>query len=82
MLLKNATVYLAARSPSKGNEAIAQLESETGKRAKFLELDLADLRTVRKAAEAFLEREERLDILFNNGFVEPPRLQNHTTDRA
>ncbi|KAJ7362597.1 NAD(P)-binding protein [Mycena albidolilacea] len=72
MLLKNATVYLAARSLSKGNEAIAQLETETGKRAKFLELDLADLRTVRKAAEAFFEREERLDILFNNGGVMIP----------
>ncbi|KAJ7891375.1 NAD(P)-binding protein [Mycena olivaceomarginata] len=69
MLRKNARVYLAARSPSKGNEAIAQLETETGKRAEFIELDLADLKSVRKAADAFLAKESRLDILFNNGHV-------------
>ncbi|KAJ7182395.1 NAD(P)-binding protein [Mycena crocata] len=72
LLLKNATVYLAARSPSKGKEAIAQLETDTGKRAEFLELDLADLKSVRRAAEAFLARESRLDILFNNGGVMIP----------
>lgn len=69
LLLKNATVYLAARSPTKGKAAIAQLETETGKRAEFLELDLADLKSVRMAANAFLARESRLDILFNNGYV-------------
>ncbi|KAF8191666.1 hypothetical protein K438DRAFT_1721189 [Mycena galopus ATCC 62051] len=69
LLLKGATVYLAARSSSKGKAAIAELETETGKRAEFLELDLADLRSVRKAAETFLAKESRLDILFNNGGV-------------
>ncbi|KAJ6568673.1 NAD(P)-binding protein, partial [Mycena capillaripes] len=72
MLLKNATVYLAARSASKGNAAIAELETGTGKRAQLIELDLADLRSVRKAAEAFLGRESRLDILFNNGGIMIP----------
>ncbi|KAJ7114938.1 NAD-P-binding protein [Mycena epipterygia] len=72
LLLKNASVYLAARSPSKAKDAIAQLEAETSKRAEFLEIDLADLRSVRKAAEDFLARESRLDILFNNGGVMIP----------
>ncbi|KAJ7679500.1 NAD(P)-binding protein [Mycena polygramma] len=72
LLLKNAKVYLAARSPTKGKEAIAELETETKKHAEFLELDLADLRSVRKAAETFLAKEERLDILFNNGGVMIP----------
>jgi NAD(P)-dependent dehydrogenase (short-subunit alcohol dehydrogenase family) len=67
LLLKNATVYLAARSPSKGAAAILQLETEIGKRAEFLELDLADLASVRRAAEDFNAKESRLDILFNNG---------------
>ncbi|KAJ7051079.1 hypothetical protein C8F01DRAFT_1067277 [Mycena amicta] len=70
LLLKNATVYLAARSPQKASAAIARLERETkGKTAVFLELDLADLKSVRKAAERFLEKEEKLDILFNNAGV-------------
>ncbi|KAK7053500.1 hypothetical protein R3P38DRAFT_3576308 [Favolaschia claudopus] len=69
LLLKNAEVYLAARSKSKGMEAIQQLQTETGKRAEFIALDLADLRSVRKAAEEFLSREMKLDVLFNNGRV-------------
>ncbi|KAJ7913368.1 NAD(P)-binding protein [Mycena leptocephala] len=72
LLLKNATVYLAARSPSKGAAAILQLETEIGKRAEFLELDLADLASVRRAAEDFNAKESRLDILFNNGGVMIP----------
>ncbi|KAJ7635521.1 NAD-P-binding protein [Mycena polygramma] len=74
LLLKTATVYLAARSPDKAREAIARLQEETGKAAVFIELDLADLRSVRKAAEAFLKVESRLDLLFNNGgvMITPP----------
>ncbi|KAJ6476527.1 NAD(P)-binding protein [Mycena vitilis] len=79
LLLKNAKVYLAARSPTKGKEAIAELETETKKQAKFLELDLADLRSIRKAAETFLAKEERLDILFNNGGVMIPATDQLTT---
>jgi NAD(P)-dependent dehydrogenase (short-subunit alcohol dehydrogenase family) len=67
--MKNAKVYLAARSPEKAVAAIKRLEEETKKSAIFLELDLADLSSVRKAAETFLSHESRLDILFNNGSV-------------
>lgn len=82
LLLKNATVYLAARTPERAAAAIAQLERETKRTAVFLQLDLADLRSVRKAAEAFLAQEARLDILFNNAGVMncPPEkvtAQNH-----
>ncbi|KAJ6452659.1 hypothetical protein C8R45DRAFT_1065259 [Mycena sanguinolenta] len=69
LLLKNAKVYLAARSPEKAAAAIKDLEEETKKSAIFLHLDLADLPTVRKAAETFLSQENKLDILFNNGGV-------------
>ncbi|KAJ7255763.1 hypothetical protein C8J57DRAFT_1345567 [Mycena rebaudengoi] len=69
LLLKNAKVYLAARSAEKGAEAIRRLEEETKKTAIFIQLDLADLRSVRKAADAFLAQESHLDILFNNGGV-------------
>ncbi|KAJ6576968.1 NAD-P-binding protein [Mycena vulgaris] len=69
LLLKNAKVYLAARSPEKAAAAIKRLEQETNKLAIFLQLDLADLPSVRKAAETFLAQESRLDILFNNGGV-------------
>ncbi|KAJ6501765.1 NAD(P)-binding protein [Mycena vulgaris] len=82
LLLKNAKVYLAARSVERAAEAIQKLEAETGKTAIFLQLDLADLPSVRRAATAFLAQESQLDILFNNGgvMITPPELltaQNH-----
>lgn len=54
LLKHNAKVYLAARTASKANAAIADLKNETGKEAIFLQLDLADLIAVRKSAEEFL----------------------------
>ncbi|KAJ7261241.1 NAD-P-binding protein [Mycena rebaudengoi] len=82
LLLKNAKVYLAARAQEKAATAIKRLENETKKTTIFLQLDLADLSSVRRAAETFLAQEERLDILFNNGGVMicPPEqltAQNH-----
>jgi NAD(P)-dependent dehydrogenase (short-subunit alcohol dehydrogenase family) len=68
LLAKNAKVYLAARSAEKAANAINGLEEATKKRAIFIPLDLADLHSVRRAAEAFLAQEKRLDILFNNGY--------------
>jgi retinol dehydrogenase 12 len=55
LLLKNATVYMTVRSLSKGEAANEELSRRTGgKEAKLLELDLADLRSVRRAAEVFV----------------------------
>ena len=39
---------------TKANAAIAELKALTGKEAIFLQLDLADIQTVRKSAEDFL----------------------------
>ena len=55
LLSKNATVYLAARSRDKAEEAIEGLKDATGKTALFVQLDLADLASVKAAAQAFLE---------------------------
>lgn len=66
-LLKGATVYMASRSAGKANEAIAQLKKATGREAIFLQLDLADLESVRRAADEFARKEQRLDVLFCNG---------------
>ncbi|KAF7327166.1 Short-chain dehydrogenase/reductase family protein [Mycena kentingensis (nom. inval.)] len=86
LLSKGAKVYLAARSKAKGMQAIVALEAEmrqSGRSANpgevvFLQLDLADLRSVRRAAEEFLEKEERLDVLFNNGGVMTPPTEQLT----
>ncbi|KAK7062417.1 NAD-binding protein [Favolaschia claudopus] len=65
---QGAKVYMATRSKSRAADAIARLQSEglgTGA-VEWLELDLADPRSARRAAEEFLGKEERLDVLVNN----------------
>ncbi|KIJ23667.1 hypothetical protein M422DRAFT_39502 [Sphaerobolus stellatus SS14] len=69
LLQKNAKVYIATRSETKANEAIRKLLEETGREATFVHLDLADLASVRRAAREFTNKEEKLDILFNNAGV-------------
>ena len=53
LLRKNAKVYMASRNKAKADEAIAELKNETGNEALFLELDLADLNSVKRAVEEF-----------------------------
>ncbi|KAH8114422.1 NAD-binding protein [Phellopilus nigrolimitatus] len=69
LLTKNAKVYMACRSKEKADAAITELMKDTGKTAHFLELDLANLRAVKKAAETFSSQEKELHILYNNGGV-------------
>lgn len=58
---------MTVRSLSKGEAANEELKRRTGgKKARLLTLDLADLRSVRRAAEEFLREEGRVDVLFNN----------------
>lgn len=69
---KNGTVYIAARSEGKIKTAIESIEQEfpssTGRLASVV-VDLSDLRTIRPAAQDFLAREDRLDVLFHNAGV-------------
>ena len=44
---------MASRSRQRAEEAIADLKRQTGKEAIFLELDLANLKAIKKAAESF-----------------------------
>jgi hypothetical protein len=73
LLLKNAKVYLAARSKDKAEVAIARLKVETGREALFLGLDLGDLASVRASVSAFLSQEKCLHILFENASVPQTR---------
>ncbi|KAJ7645249.1 NAD-binding protein [Mycena polygramma] len=78
LLNHNAKVYLAARSAKNAKAAIDDLKAETGKEAEFLELDLADLRSVKRAAETFTSKETKLHVLFNNGGVMVPPIEQLT----
>lgn len=93
---RNAKVYIAARNQKKANDAINELKNETGKEALFLKLDLADLKSVKAAAVEFSRyscynrtriavnatrsKEKELHVLFNNGGVMMPPIDQLTTD--
>ncbi|KAG8941412.1 hypothetical protein FRC04_004205 [Tulasnella sp. 424] len=80
LVAKNARVYLAARSKIRADQAIVDIKAETGKEAIFLELDLASLDSVTRAANEFKRRETELHVLFNNGGVMIPPIEQLTAD--
>ncbi|KAK1854759.1 hypothetical protein CCHR01_02570 [Colletotrichum chrysophilum] len=73
----NATIYIATRSASKIATAIKELESlypSSQGRLESLVLDLSDLTTIKPAADSFLAKETRLDVLVHNaGVMMPPK---------
>jgi retinol dehydrogenase 12 len=77
LFAKNAKVYVAARSQGKAEEAIAYIKTnvpDSKGALVFLRLDLGDLTTIKASAQEFLNKESRLDVLFNNaGVMTPPQ---------
>lgn len=68
LALKGAKVYIASRTQSKVEKVISELEGKYSQikakgLLKFLQVDLKDLNSVKKAAESFLSLETRLDGL-------------------
>lgn len=74
---KNATVIVAVRNLLKGRAAVDKIVSESQNAdITVMELDLADLASVRKFALEFKENYSRLDLLINNaGVMVPPHTQ-------
>ncbi|EEB94340.1 hypothetical protein MPER_06860, partial [Moniliophthora perniciosa FA553] len=66
LLAHNAKVYLAARSRKNAEEAIKEIKDQIGKEAIFIELDLADLKSIKACAEEFSRKENQLHVLYNN----------------
>jgi retinol dehydrogenase-12 len=64
---RGARVYLTSRSTSKGEAAVAAITSATGNdQVSYLQLDLANLASVRACAEEFLALNEPLNVLIDN----------------
>jgi len=67
---KGAKVYLVCRNEERAQRAIRSLREEVpGGSFDYIHFDLTRLRTCKEAAETFLKRETRLDILINNAAV-------------
>ncbi|XP_053940977.1 dehydrogenase/reductase SDR family member 13 [Cuculus canorus] len=65
-----ARVVLTARSAARGEAAARSIRAETGNaEVRFMQLDLASLRSVRAFASAFLRQEPYLHLLINNAGV-------------
>lgn len=73
---QNAKVYVAARSEAKAQAAMNEIRLEHADslgQLEYLYLDLANLVAVKSSAQQFLDRESRLDVLWNNaGVMVPP----------
>lgn len=71
---KGAKVIMAVRSKEKGQAALnAILEDNDSAKVELMQLDLADLESVRAFANGIQSRFDRLDLLINNaGVMIPP----------
>jgi NAD(P)-dependent dehydrogenase (short-subunit alcohol dehydrogenase family) len=65
-----SAIFLCSRDAAKGENAIKEIEAiHPSGRIKLLELDLASLKSISKAAESFTSQSNRLDLLINNAGV-------------
>ena len=71
---KGATVVLACRNLTKGQEAIEKINAaHSGARVRLMALDLSSLQSIRDFTHLFKEKYDRLDLLINNaGVMVPP----------
>jgi NAD(P)-dependent dehydrogenase (short-subunit alcohol dehydrogenase family) len=76
LLRHGADVIVAARNAEKAARTAETLTQQSGRAPAVLELDLADLASVQRAADEVLSRYDRLDLLINNaGVMAPPYRQ-------
>ncbi|KAL1746023.1 NAD(P)-binding protein [Schizophyllum fasciatum] len=69
LLQRKATVYMLCRNHKSAEVVIEELKELTGQEARFIHLDLADLKSVKECADELLRRETHLHVLFANGGI-------------
>ncbi|KAF2810569.1 NAD(P)-binding protein [Mytilinidion resinicola] len=82
LYLKNAKVYIAARSQEKAEAAIKDIKKAAPNSEGllvFLHLDLNDLTTIKASVDEFLAAETRLHVLFNNAGIMSPAADSPKT---
>lgn len=74
---RGATVVMACRNADKGRAAMESIRAQhPNADLTLMELDLADLGSVHRFAEAFRSNHDRLDVLINNAGLMAPPLQH------
>jgi retinol dehydrogenase-12 len=66
LVKKGARVFIACRSAERARPAAEEIKKETGQSVELLDLDLADLDSVRRCADSFLAKDLPLHLLVNN----------------
>lgn len=61
-----AQVVIVSRNPEKTRQTAAAIQAKTGRAVEWIAADLSNRDGVRSAAQAFLERHDRLHVLINN----------------
>lgn len=70
LVKKHATVYLAARTKERAENALKDIKKEvTDAQIEWLPLDLLSLRQVSEAAGSFVKKEKKLNYLLNNAGI-------------
>ncbi|XP_053726203.1 retinol dehydrogenase 14 [Synchiropus splendidus] len=79
MAMRGARVIIACRDLDKAEKAVREIKLKSRSLAVLhMELDLANLRSVREFCKSFLQKEKRLDILINNAAM--PSVLDWTDD--
>jgi NAD(P)-dependent dehydrogenase (short-subunit alcohol dehydrogenase family) len=70
-------VYIAGRSEVNAKQCIEDInlsinDTSSAGQLEYLPLDLADLKSIRSSAEAFKNKESKLDVLWNNAGISLP----------
>jgi len=70
LALKGAHVIITSRNLEKGKQAVDSLKKETSNpKIEFLQLDLADFKSVREFAKEFISKKLPLHVLVNNSGI-------------
>lgn len=69
-------LLIAARNPGKGTTAVKALSDETGNPVTLIQMDLADLSSIRSAVKDIKSKTKSIDGLINNaGIMQTPKSQ-------
>lgn len=67
LALRGARVIIACRDEEKAKKAVREIKARShNMNVLYMEVDLANMKSIRDFGKAFLQREKRLDILINN----------------
>ncbi|XP_066512393.1 retinol dehydrogenase 11-like [Hoplias malabaricus] len=67
LALRGARVIIACRNEDKARKAVREIKARShSMNVLHMEVDLANMRSIREFSKTFLEKEKRLDILINN----------------